>query len=485
MRPFAAFLVLFVSLSVLYATDLATKDVEWSEPDSVRFTLTWRNAWHNQRNHDAAWIFFKVRRRGDEGPPRHAAIAQGGIHFLGGAAGGGAGDAQPEEAVSSHPAPEGEPRLDVSSDRRGVFVSCARPCRGDVEWRLEASLDPSGLDGELEIMVFGLEMVYIPQGAFWAGDTDQVARQHGSFFRSDEEGRPEGLVHITSEDALTVGPEAGNLYYEVHTRPRYEGDQQGPVPAAFPKGFGAFYVMKYEITQGQYAAFLNTLGDGATGFRAPFGGRGYYDYRGSILLEDGRYRALHPRRPANFISWDDGCAFADWAALRPMTELEYTKAARGPERPTTSTFPWGTGNKDRLLRRMRPDNDLERSGEAAESNLSDETRDVLGASHYWVMDLAGSVWERVVSVGHPAGRAFQGSHGDGRTTYYGSATNDDWPGGDDNGGGYGYRGGGFYDHSHPEGLFNPHSPTGFRRFGAWGAAPRYKAYGFRAVRTAD
>ena len=31
------------------------------------------------------------------------------------------------------------------------------------------------------------------------------------------------------------------------------------LPGAFPKGYGAFYVMKRELTQGEYAAFLNSL----------------------------------------------------------------------------------------------------------------------------------------------------------------------------------------------------------------------------------
>jgi len=44
------------------------------------------------------------------------------------------------------------------------------------------------------------------------------------------------------------------------------------------------------------------------------------------------------------------------------------------------------------------------TGDADESLLTDSTRDVIGASYYWVMDLAGSVWERVITFGHPAVR---------------------------------------------------------------------------------
>jgi hypothetical protein len=101
------------------------------------------------------------------------------------------------------------------------------------------------------------------------------------------------------------------------------------------------------------------------------------------------------------------------------------------------------------------------------------------------MDLAGSVWEKVVSIGHPAGRAFRGTHGDGNLTHYGAATNDDWPRRDEGGGGYGYLGGGFYEQGMKFTEFNPYSPIAYRRYGAWGEAPRSLAYGFRAVRSAD
>ena len=200
---------------------------------------------------------------------------------------------------------------------------------------------------------------------------------------------------------------------------------------------------------------------------------------------DGRYVASSPARPANRVSWEDGIAFADWAGLRPMTELEFTKAARGPSPPIAHEYPWGTAAKDQLKRVMQPDDDLASGGEADEARLSDATRAALGASFYWVMDLAGSVWERAVSIGQPRGRAFTGTHGDGRLTNYGSATNGDWPRGDEAPGGYGYRGGGYYEQGMADGAFNPYSPIAYRRFGAWGQAPRSLAYGFRAVRTAE
>ena len=60
-----------------------------------------------------------------------------------------------------------------------------------------------------------------------------------------------------------------------------------------------------------------------------------------------------------------------------------------------------------MRRVMQPNDDLALSNSADEARLSADTRVEFGASYYWVLDLAGSVWERTVSVGHPAGRRFE------------------------------------------------------------------------------
>ena len=103
----------------------------------------------------------------------------------------------------------------------------------------------------------------------------------------------------------------------------------------------------------------------------------------------------------------------------------------------------------------------------------------------WVMDLAGSVWERVVTIGDPVGRAFKGTHGDGRLSNYGFATNQDWPKGNLETGGYGYRGGGFYEYIIQMSDYNPYSPIAYRPYGSWSGGDRSKAYSNRYARTAD
>lgn len=440
----------------------------------AEFRVAWDNAWRHERNHDAAWLVVKYRAPGRGW--RHATVAPAG------------NGAQPVGV-------ELDAEMVVPEDGSGVFVFPARTHRGAVAWTVGVSLAPATVRAleqigpGAEVAAFGVEMVRVPSGPFEVGEVSEMGREHGSFFLSDADGAPVGRYRVESESAIEVGAGVGRLNYSNDGPFRvYMGDRLGPVPDEFPKGFAPFWCMKYELTQGQYAAFLNHLTPSDTAHRAVGAGLASLapDSRLSIRIEGERYVADRPDRPANWVSWDDGCAWADWMGLRPMTELEFTKACRGPEKTPEDDLPWGTADKSGLLRVMGPDLDLVRSGEAEESGLRDDTRAALGASYYWVMDLAGSVWERCVTIGHPVGRAFRGTHGDG-TLNMGFATNDDWPSGDHAPGGYGYRGGGHYEAArvYEPGHFNPYSPVGWRRFGSWGQAPRAIAYGFRAVRTGE
>jgi formylglycine-generating enzyme required for sulfatase activity len=99
--------------------------------------------------------------------------------------------------------------------------------------------------------------------------------------------------------------------------------------------------MKYEISQGQYVDFLNTIGQLQASNRFPnvFGtNRNRVGY--NTVTTD--YYTDRPDRAMNYISWSDFVAYLDWAALRPLTELEYEKACRGPLAPVPNEFAWGT-----------------------------------------------------------------------------------------------------------------------------------------------
>ncbi|NNE25843.1 MAG: SUMF1/EgtB/PvdO family nonheme iron enzyme [Saprospiraceae bacterium] len=444
---------------------LVNRDGVAQSPFSIIFDISWDNAWHNEKNHDAAWVFMKYSGYWNN----HVKVAATGHRVL-------------KNRTESN-----NPTIQVSEDGVGLYILPPEDFRGHTSYKVQIVIDTTGAVPSWskikDVKVHAIEMVYIPQGGFEVGSPDADAIKRAAFYSSNNEGGYKGSFTIKSEDEIQVGPEEDKFYYWSESA-LYNGDQKGPIPSDFPKGYDAFYIMKYELTQGQYAAFLNDIPVNWTYLRSPLGGRDYYKKRGGIRLEKGIYKADAPTRPMNYVSFTDGLAYSDWAGLRPITELEYEKAARGPAPPKDAEFVWGTSNYNNLERYVNTQAELVFTHDIDEGDLNDDNRDVFGASYYWVMDLSGSVWEKVITVGNEIGRQFKGSHGDGNLDF-GNATNEDWPTSDNEKGGFGYRGGGYYEVGTTYSDFNPHSPIGYRYYGAWSGGPRYISYGYRAGRSAD
>jgi len=471
-NAFILFVCSILSFTLL-ATDVKIENIRvvnredvLRTPLSVIFDLQWENAWSNNKNHDAVWVFMKFGTPWDN----HVRLMPNGNKVL-------------QNRIKESP----QPKIEVSKDGLGFLIYPSKIYRGEQNYKLQILIDTTGqqinnskLNG---LSIHALEMVYIPKGKFTLGSPDEAAIKRAAFYKSDDEGKSKGQITISSESAIDVAAKDNSLYYWSESE-KYNGDQQGPVPVEFPKGFNGFYIMKYELTQGQYADFLNNLPDDWTFQRNPIGGKNYYKKRGGIRIVDGHYIADSPQRPMNFVSFTDALAFTDWAGLRPITELEYEKAARGPSTPIPAEFVWGTNSYDLIERYVDEDSELVMKNNFDESQLSDQSRPIFGASYYWVMDLSGSLWEKVITIGNPIGRAFEGSHGDGKLSF-GNATNPDWPKSDDEVGGFGYRGGGYYQIGTIYSDFNPHSPIGYRYYGAWSGGPRSIAYGYRAGRTSE
>ncbi len=474
-KIFTCISLLFLLAKAGITSGISTSNLTWyfeggpaNRSSYAIFTLQWDNAWNTAKNHDAAWVFLKFSRTGSS--PRHAYLLKDGV-----------------KVITDHSNKNTKFSVKISEDQTGFFIHPAERFRGKVHLTIRVNLDMQrignpGSSTGLSLLAHGIEMVHIPSGSYFLGEADTAtARQFQSFYLSDAEGKHAGLFEMKNEDQeITVGK--GSLYYNA-TEPQYQGDMKGTITKEFPKGVKGFYCMKYELTQGQYAEFLSSLSPQQNTVRVNTAGSMYYLQRGSIKLHGSSYVAEFPNRPCNFISWDDAMAYADWAALRPMTELEFTKAARGTERPKPNSFPWGNNSKEKIQRLVNTTGDLVWSNGLNESGLSDLNLDEYGASYYWVLDLAGSLWERVITIGDEKGRSFTGLHGDGQLSGYGSANVANWPMGNDETGGFGFRGGGFYTHDRSYHEFNPYSPVSYRRFAAWSGGARVESYGSRFVRT--
>ncbi len=464
--------MIFCTLSS-FASDLKIKQTEWYRDEAtkklfVKLNISWNNAWHNSKNHDGVWLFFKYLPYpyGENDNYLHGNVAKIGHKLF-------------QNHIPNSPSPT----FEVSHDKVGLFIYPTTTYRGNLNWSILVELEDVKENlVNRNIGVYGIEMVMIPEGQFPLGDADTTTlKPNFTFYKSDKKGEFGGLYTIEEEDkTFVIAPNEGNLYYYSETQ-MYQGDQKGEISPEFPKGFNAFWIMKYELSQGQYADFLNCISTMATYLRANFGGRDYLHARGGIYIDDKKYVAQFPNRPANFISWDDAIAFADWAGLRPYTELEYEKACRGPAKPIGREYAWNTSSKENLLRYVDSNDDLVFLQGYSEVNMNDQNRDLYGASYYWVMDLSGSLWERVVTIGDSVGRGFKGTHGDG-ILKYGFATNEDWGKGSTETAGFGFRGGGFYRHDQLYGL-NPNVTIANRIFAAWSGGMRSKAYGSRFVRT--
>jgi formylglycine-generating enzyme required for sulfatase activity len=433
----------------------------------IRFDLSWDNSSHNSwaenggslmmTNWDAAWVFVKFRAAG--GRWQHAILNASGHVTTGGT--------------------QIEPGTNMLGQPVGAFVHRAADGNGTLNctaMSLKWNYAATGLGGTnaVDVSVHAIEMVYIPQGAFYVGSG---GTEYNAFYAGTNPAQP---YQITSEAAITVGTNGLNYMQNNGNA----GDSQGPIPAAYPKGYNGFYMMKYEISQGQYTDFLNFLDPGMATTRF----LNYYgSYRNTILQTGLLYTCDTPDRACNCISWPDLITYLKWAALRPMDELEFEKACRGPLYPVPNEYPWGDTLVTYMTGFAGADGSGTETATPTNANVNIGTyiagpvrvgifatansgRRDAGAGYYGVMNLADNVLESTVSVGNPTGRAFTAEPGDGNEWVMAST----WPDGSNYG--MGCRGGYYYD----SGSFSRTSD----RIEAFTSSGRSSAIGGRGVRSA-
>lgn len=470
-----AFVLLFFCLffglgaGISYANNISVTNLTLGTQDTtaktieVQFDISWENSWRDAvapsatANYDAAWVFIKYSTDGGSTWSHALLKGPGGTNP--------AGFSRGTQATLID--------IVVPTDLVGAFIqrsgTATQSLLNCTVIKLLWDYNAAGLTDAnallAPIKVFAIEMVYVTSGSFSVGP---VGAGTASFYTYNTTTTP---YTISNENAINVGATANYLYYALSG---YSGDQTGPVPAGFPKGYNAFYCMKYLISQGQYRDFLNTLTRTQQNNRIASQTSGYWTMTGlsqanrnslrnttatvetssAILvgcdlnsdgvfngLSDGEWIAL------NYANWMDVAAFTAWAGLRPMTEFEYEKAARGANTPVSNEYAWGTTDRTNATSITNSGQNSEVAGQTGNglcvsnsaagvpgpmrsgfSATSSTTRLTAGAGYYGTMDLSGNVWKSLVSIGKPTGRGFIGSNGTGVLSVNGNATNSDWPG---------------------------------------------------------
>jgi formylglycine-generating enzyme required for sulfatase activity len=544
--------------TVAWANGIVVTDVvRQASPnrDLISFRIGWQNSWNvlgPPANHDAAWVFIKFRPCSTGAQWNHALLelttttppytAPG--HTLGG----GLVFATPVSLNDRFGTPGGHntgAMLRRSSIGTGHITDA--PCTLRVVGGVTGGAAAFSAAVEYDIRVVGIEMVQVRQGAFQAGDSVSTYCFQNSLVTgclntslnycwdlSTFMTVPQPCTNCecetncwnyvsfpgaTSSSSWVPDPQPAPLAVNTENATLntfYNGvGTAGPtLPANYPKGVQEFYVMKYEISQGQYTDFLNTLnlsaaptGTVTCSLSGPpwsqtgcvgCGANCVYCYDASFQQVDpitcqlmvppnprypnnngwsrhtisynattSKYEAGEPNRAGNFLSYTDVLAYLDWAALRPLTELEYEKATRGNQPVISGQWAWGSDAPATLLNLTAingPENGTETVNTPTNSNIrinyigltgvaagqgfgpvgcglfarnATPTRTTTGAAYWGAMEMSGNAAEVVISAG---ATTYTGLWGNGVLSVANTANTTAWPDGT-NSQHFGWRGG--------------------------------------------
>ena len=448
------YIILFFTLSLILASKLQANNVSVSnfilrdqnkieDCTFIQLDLCWDNSWRDEINWDAVWLFVKYCETDSNW--RHATLnADSTTHLL------------PEGFVCS----VGTTPVSGLESGKGVFIYRKANGSGtsklsNIKLRWEYGIDQINEDARLTIKVFAIEMVYIPEGAFVFCDYGMESASRDQATRNPDIS-PTGNFRILNSEWRTGQDEGGYFIDSPADIPN--GAQNG-----WPNGFLSFYLMKYEISQQQYCDFLNCLSreeqnkcvssivlqkyaltassivknrnsirvstvvsDASIEFGCDFNNN-------NVLNEKGDGQTI----ACNWTCWNDFKSFASWCGLRPMTEMEYEKACRGPENPgSIADYAWGTDAPLALTPEIENDGCSDAKAISIEANCNygnnltgpvrcglfaenGTTRLQAGAGYYGNMELSGNCCEHLLNC------AFSKvpSVGDGNASY----DEENWP----------------------------------------------------------
>jgi len=391
----------------------------------VKFDLTWDNTYSGTDAnfasfYDRAWVFVKY----SVGAPsatvgwKHATLTSGGT-------------------------------VTPTSDGKGAIVNIGT--NKTVKWYY--GNDGVAGNATVRVRVCAIEVVYIPTGNFIYNAANIGGSGNNNYYGS------EGIGKQTTVSATTQVPTGAST--------------------GWPNGYSAFYIAKYEASQSQYSDFLNMLPDAtASGLYSATTSNGYTITYISGNSYGSRYAASSTNRGNNFMNWTEATTYANWCGMRPMTEMEFEKAARGGG-ATAYTYPWG--NATPTTTTYTVDSGTHTKYYANYNNAAGakpinvghylsgdvaRTDAETGASPYGVTDMGGNLWEHLINCASTTTPA----NGDGTTT-----TPASWPAASS---GKGLRGGSW---AHASGSLR----VSDRSFAGWTSTVRFSLMGFRPARTAE